>query len=77
MFPYFVLFLAIVFLFLKFSGILDEFTERMRRLWGPGENGIRELLGPLIQSEEMDNRLEVYRDFLDQSPDDEESPPQE
>lgn len=77
MFPYFVLFLAIVFLFLKFSGILDEFTERMQRLWGSGENGIRELLEPLIQTEEMDNRLEVYRDFLDQSQDDDDGAPQE
>jgi hypothetical protein len=77
MFPYLVILLAIVFLFLKFSGLLDEFTDRMQRLWGPGEKGIRELLEPLIHTEEMDNRLEVYRDFLDQSPEDDEGSPQE
>jgi hypothetical protein len=75
MFPFFVLFLAMIFLVLKFSGILDEFTERMQRFWGRGEKGIRELIEPFIQVEDVENRLEVFRDYLEQSPEDDESPP--
>jgi len=55
MLPYVVFLLAVVFLILKLSGALDSFTEFMRQR----EEDHVEV------DEEMDKRLEVFRDFLE------------
>ena len=53
MLPYVAFLLAVVFLILKLSGVLDRFTEFMRQR---SEDKV---------DEEMDKRLEVFRDFLE------------
>ena len=55
MLPYVAFLFAVVFLILKLSGALDSFTEFMRQR---DENHVE-------VDEEMDKRLEVFRDFLE------------
>ena len=55
MLPYVAFLFAVVFLILKLSGALDSFTEFMRQR---NENHVE-------VDEEMDKRLEVFRDFLE------------
>lgn len=55
MLPYVAFLFAVVFLILKLSGALDSFTEFMRQR---NEDHVE-------VDEEMDKRLEVFRDFLE------------
>ena len=72
MLPYIAIFLAFVFLVLKASGLLDEFTDRMRRIRKRGERLTPELPKQQPHDEAVQNRLEVFREFLDRRVDDEE-----
>ena len=55
MLPYVAFLLAVVFLILKLSGVLDRFTELMRQ---KSEDHVE-------VDRDMDKRLEVFRDFLE------------
>jgi len=55
MLPYVAFLLAVVFLILKLSGVLDRFTEFMGQRWE----------GQRKADEEIDKRLEVFRNFLE------------
>jgi hypothetical protein len=72
MLPYVAIFLAFIFLVLKASGLLDEFTDRMRRIREREERRTPELREPLKREESVENRLEVFREFLDERVDDDE-----
>ena len=65
MFPYVVIILAVIFLVLKYSGLLDEFTNAMRRTWGIPEDRLRELQDPPVEDEATEDRLRVFREYLD------------
>ena len=68
MLPYIVLFLAVFFIILKMFGIIDDITNGMRRFWDGQDRSFKEIIGELTISDELDSRLEVFRDFLiDQS----------
>jgi len=55
MLPYVAFLLAVVFLILKLSGVLDSFTEFMRQRW-EGQEKV---------DEDIEKRLEVFREFLE------------
>jgi hypothetical protein len=65
MLPYVAIFLAFVFLVLKASGLLDEFTDRMRKIREREEIRTPELRQSQKHDEIVENRLEVFREFLD------------
>lgn len=66
MFPYVVVILAVIFLVLKYSGLLDEFTDAMRKTWGYPADRLRELQDPTVDDENMEDRLRVFREYLDE-----------
>ncbi|NIS81274.1 MAG: hypothetical protein GTO14_13955 [Anaerolineales bacterium] len=69
MFPYLVVILAVIFLVLKFSGLLEEFTDAMRRTWGDPSDRLRELQELSPEEEEMEDRLTVFREYLEKPSD--------
>jgi hypothetical protein len=72
MLPYIAIFLAFIFLLLKASGLLDEFTDRMRKIRERGERLTPELREPRKHEASLENRLEVFREFFDERVDDDE-----
>jgi hypothetical protein len=74
MLPYIVLFLAVFFIILKMFGIIDDITNGMRRFWEGQDRSFKEIIGELTIGDEVDSRLEVFRDFfIDQSDLDEDA----
>jgi hypothetical protein len=72
MLPFVVVLSAIVFLILKISGFLDEFTNAMRGYWETRDGRIREIMKELSVDKDADDRLEVFREFLSDKPDTDE-----
>jgi hypothetical protein len=72
MLPYIVITAAIIFFLLQRSGLFDELRRREqdpeshRRRWG------KRVQRELEQDPEVNQRLEVFKDFLDREQDDEE-----
>jgi hypothetical protein len=72
MLPYIVITAAIVFFLLKRSGIFDDLRAQdgdrgnTRRRWG------KRIQRELEQDPELNQRLEVFKDFLDNQQDEEE-----
>ena len=74
MLPYLVLLLAVLYVILKMFGIIDDFTNGMRRFWEDQDGRFQEIIGEFTVSDEVESRLEVFRDFLiDQSDLDEDA----
>lgn len=71
MLPYIVITAAIVFFLLKRSGIFDDLRAQdgegrtSRRRWG------RRVMREIEQDPELNQRLEVFKDFLDNQQDEE------
>ncbi len=69
MLPYIVIVAAILFFLLKLSGIIDELGTRdadgvsRRRKWG------RRLIEEIEEDPELNQRLEVFKDFLENQQD--------
>jgi hypothetical protein len=72
MLPFVVILSAVVFLILKISGILDDFTNAMRGFWETRDGRIREIIKELSFDNDADDRLEVFREFLSDKPDTDE-----
>jgi hypothetical protein len=62
---------AVLFLIVKYSGMLDAFTEAMR---GGGRRASewRMEARRLLEHPDSDSRLEIYREFLERPGDDDE-----
>ena len=74
MLPYIVLLLAVLFIILKMFGMIDDFTNAMRRFWEDQDGRFQEIIGELTVNDEVNSRLEVFRDFfIDQSDLDEDA----
>ena len=65
MLPYVAFFLAVVFLILKLSGVVDRFTELMGQRWGNQVQSTPPILEEPVDHEEFEGRLDVFREFLD------------
>ena len=65
MLPYVVIFVAVLFIGLIRSGLLDEFTAAMQGRRGADQPKDRELLSDQTLSVEDEGRLEVFKDYLD------------
>lgn len=64
MLPYVVFLLAVVFLMLKLSGVLDRFTEFMGQRWKDQAWSTPSMLEEPVD-EEFEGRLDVFREFLE------------
>lgn len=65
MLPYVVFLLAVVFLMLKLSGVLDRFTEFMGQRWKDQAWSTPPMLEEPVDDEEFEGRLDVFREFLE------------
>jgi len=65
MLPYVAFLLAVVFLILKLSGVLDKFTEFMRQRWDGQVRSTPPMLEEPVEDEEFEGRLNVFREFLE------------
>ena len=72
MLPFVVVLSAVVFLILKISGFLDDFTNTMREYRESRDGSISEVIKELSVSVDADDRLEVFREFLSDKPDTDE-----
>lgn len=72
MLPFVVVLSTVVFLILKISGILDEFTNTMRGYWETRDRNVPEIIKELSVNMDADDRLEVFREFLSDKPDTDE-----
>ena len=74
MLPYVAFLLAVVFLILKLSGVLDKLTEFMRQRWEGQVRSTPPMLEEPVEGEEFEGRLEVFREFFEgRSEEDKES----
>jgi|GEM_PF-5002477 len=64
MLPYVAFLLAVVFLILKLSGVLDRFTEFMGQRWEGQVRSTPPMLEEPVDDEKFEGRLEVFREFL-------------
>lgn len=64
MLPYVVFLLAVVFLILKLSGVLDRFTEFMGQRWKDQVWSAPPILEEPVD-DEFEGRLDVFREFLE------------
>lgn len=64
MLPYVAFLLAVVFLILKLSGVLDRFTELMNQRWKDQAQSTPPMLEEPVD-EEFEDRLNVFREFLE------------
>lgn len=64
MLPYVAFLLAVVFLILKLSGVLDRFTEFMNQRWKDQAQSTPPMLEEPVD-EEFEDRLNVFREFLE------------
>jgi len=65
MLPYVVFLLAVVFLMLKLSGVLDRFTELMGQRWKDQVRSTSPMLEEPVDGDEFEGRLDVFREFLE------------
>ena len=65
MLPYVAFLIAVVFLILKLSGVLDRFTELMIQRWGDQVQSTPPILEESVDDEEFEGRLDVFREFLE------------
>jgi len=65
MLPYVVFLLAVVFLMLKLSGVLDRFTEFMGQRWKDQVQSPSPMLEEPVDGDEFEGRLDVFREFLE------------
>lgn len=72
MLSYIALSLAVIFLVLKLTGFLDEFTEAMRGGRDGGVRWLQKLLGPPPEDPDLEKRLDVFKDFFEGQSDEEE-----
>lgn len=65
MLPYVAFLLAVVFLILKLSGVLDRFTEFMGQRWKDQVRSTPPMLEDPVDEEEFEGRLGIFREFLE------------
>jgi hypothetical protein len=72
MLPLIVITAALVFFILWRTGILDELRRwSLSQQKGP-EKPVRDLLTDQVEDPEMSKRLEIFEEFIDELPDDED-----
>ena len=65
MLPYLAFLLAVMFLILKLSGVLDRFTEFMGQRGKDQAQSPPSMLEEPVDDEEFEGRLDVFREFLE------------
>lgn len=72
MLPYIVITAAIIFFLLRRSGIFDDLGDQEGKKSSSRQSWGRRILRELERDPEMNQRLEVFKDFLESQQDEEE-----